>query len=461
MSPPSREKGFQRAYFHGFVWVMLVCFSPFKLLTYAVPLLFVAWLLWTNPRCIPGGRLPATVVSVLTVGVFYAVVEEEFLAINFVFAIVTYSAFLPVILIDGRLLVGERLQADLVSVTRTMIFVQCSLGILQAIYGASLTGSFGYGNGDFVQGTIHPYFGSKGGFDNPIFAVNITLMLLGCMTVPEAFSGRRRLHLIIGTIALVLASVIHVLVYLAASLLVAFVLLRPRAATSERVRSRRVPRNVALMIGLAGVTVYATLAGDVAQIVNIGGTAVNLEAEEVPRAIMLYRVANELPEAAPHQPYVGLGPGQFSSRASLIASGLYLGGPDAGRALPFVGPQSTGLAADYAGTLLITFADVLDSLGSTHQPFFSFLSVYTETGLAGLALVLFVVVRLLLRVRERVRDDNQLRSRGRLFCAATIFLVLLGFQENYWEVPHAILVGLLLLKVIHANLMYPQLSVTE
>jgi hypothetical protein len=454
MNPSAGDQLVQRAYYQGFVWAMVACFSPFKLLTYAVPLLFVVWLAWKDARCVPRNRVVMTLLGLVTLGVFYALVEEEFLALNYVFVAITYSAFLPILLIDGRRLASTTLQSQLIAAVMTMILIQSALGILQAIYGASLTGSFGYGNGDFVQGTIHPYFGSKGGFDNPIFAVNLTLMLLACMTMPDAFSGRRRVYLITGTVALVLASVIHVLVFLGAALVVSFVLSRPRSDAGARSQTRRFNRNLALMIGLASVSVYMTLAGDIAQIGNIGGTAVDLEAEEVPRAIMLYRVVHELPDAAPHQPYVGLGPGQFSSRASLIASGLYLGGPDAGRALPLIGPRSTRLAADYAGALLITFADALDSLGSTHQPFFSFLSVYTETGLVGVGVLLFVVIQMIRRVRRHARNEPGLRTQAMLFCTGAIFILLLGFQENYWEVPHAILVGLLLLKVIHANIMY-------
>jgi hypothetical protein len=461
MTSAPHEPAFQRAYYRGFVWVMLACFSPFKLLTYAVPVGFVVWLAWREPRALVKNRVATVVLCVFTLGAFYALVEEEFLVTNYVFSAVTYSAFLPLLLIDGRLLASAALRDRLVAAAMTMILLQSVLGILQAIYGASITGSFGYGNGDFVQGTIHPYFGSKGGFDNPIFAVNITLMLLACLTVPDAFSGTRRLHLALGTVALVLASVIHVLIYLAASLVLSFVLIRARRNENSKSQTKRVYRNISVMVLLAGVAVYTTLAGDVAQIGNIGGSAVDLEAEEVPRAIMLYRVINELPETAPIQPFVGLGPGQFSSRASLIASGLYLGGPDAKRALPFVGAQSTRLAADYAGALLITFADVLDSLGSTHQPFFSFLSVYTETGLLGLGLVLFVVGRIIWRVRQAARTNSELRTQAMLFCTGTIFLMLLGFQENYWEVPHAILVGLLLLKVLHANIVYRPVEVVR
>jgi hypothetical protein len=36
----------------------------------------------------------------------------------------------------------------------------------------------------------------------------------------------------------------------------------------------------------------------------------------------------------------------------------------------------------------------------------------------------------------------------------SVFLLLLGFQENYWEVSQAIFVGCMLLKVLYANVVY-------
>jgi hypothetical protein len=38
--------------------------------------------------------------------------------------------------------------------------------------------------------------------------------------------------------------------------------------------------------------------------------------------------------------------------------------------------------------------------------------------------------------------------------AGLIFLLLLGLQENYWEVPQAIFVGVLLNQVMLANLLH-------
>ena len=46
------------------------------------------------------------------------------------------------------------------------------------------------------------------------------------------------------------------------------------------------------------------------------------------------------------------------------------------------------------------------------------------------------------------------RQLGSVLVAGILFLALIGLQETYWEVPQAILIGLLLLKAMYARLMY-------
>jgi O-antigen ligase len=104
--------------------------------------------------------------------------------------------------------------------------------------------------------------------------------------------------------------------------------------------------------------------------------------------------------------------------------------------------------------LLVAFADENDHIGSTQQPFSSFMSVYTELGFLGLACVLIAVMRILRRVQRAARNDEQQRLPALLFTAGVTFLVLLGLQENYWEAPQAIFIGLLLLKVLYANIVH-------
>ena len=95
------------------------------------------------------------------------------------------------------------------------------------------------------------------------------------------------------------------------------------------------------------------------------------------------------------------------------------------------------------------------SVGSTHKPFLSWLSVYVEGGVLVFIAIFCLVLYLLLQVRLVVHSYPQ-RILASSLGTGMVLILLLGLQENYWEIPQAILVGLLILKVQYAVLMNPE-----
>jgi hypothetical protein len=437
----------RRAYFLGFVAVLVGCFTPFKALGYALPGLFTLWI------ALHGGvvrnRMFAIGFAIAAGLAVYGLVVREFLIVNYLVAALTYSTVIPILAIDSRWLASRVLLGKMIAAMVPMILVQGVIGIVQAVYGALQSGSFGSDNGDRVAGTIYPHFEPENAFSNPMFAVNMAMMLLVCLSLPSALDRRRRRALIIGAVSLVLASVVHVLVFLVGAIVVAIFLVRSPRAGEPTTRSRL----LILLLLVTGLS-YVALPDNVANISRVAEKALDLEAVDVPRAIMLGRVLIDLPDEDPAQPYVGLGPGQFSSRASLIMSGMYLGGEDAPKGLPFVAPRVTRLADDYCIALMVAARDANADVGSSQQPFFSWLNVYTETGVLGLLIVFGALGRALLRVAVRARERPEVRVQSLLCAAGMMLLVLIGWQADYWEVPQAILVGALALKVLYANAMH-------
>jgi hypothetical protein len=452
------ETASRQAFFLGFVGVLLVTFTPFKALGYLMPFVLVAWLLVGAPGTVVRDRVLAFFAVAAAICVAYMAIEREFLVANFMLAVLTYSTLLPVIAIDSRAIASRALQRRMVLAASTMVLLQGVVGIIQAVHGAMQTGSFAGDNGDYVAGTIYPHLSPEKAFSNPMFAVNMSLMLLSCLSVPEAFTGRRRIYLYVGTVGLVLASVMHVLVFLVVAVVGAVVLTLARSSERGRSRVRRYLLGIVILV--SGLS-YIALPDSVSNIAGVAEKAIDLDAVDIPRAVLLGRVIMDLPDDVPAQPLVGLGPGQFSSRASLIASGLYLGGPDAPKSVPFLTPQSTSLASEYCFTVLMSYADKGDVVGSSQQPFFSFLSVYTELGALGVLAVFWWFFRFVRRVLKRARVHPESRTSVLLLCTGVIFLLLLGVQDNYWESPQAILVGVLLLKVMYANIMYGTPSATD
>lgn len=437
-----------RAYYAAFVLALVVCFSPLKILAYAMPTVFLLWLVLATPHALTRNRLVGVIAAIVGLPILYELAIAEFLYSNYLLSIVTYSAFLPIVLVDNRALASRWLFEKMLGPVTVMIAAQGVFGILQAVYGAIESGSFGGSNGDRVMGSIFPYFHAEGLGANPMFAVNMSLMLIACLAAPTAIRGLRRQYLTIGAIALVLASVMHVLVYLVVAVVAAFLLTRGRETAHRR---GRVARGLLVLIGLVGTVSYVALPDNVQRITGVVSEAVNVESV-TPRMILLLGVATELPEDEPLQPFIGLGPGQFSSRASLIGSGLFLGGLANPKSAPFLDPKATVLAERYCFSLLRAYAEHADFIGSSQQPFFSVLSVYTELGFVGIGLLLLAVARLIRRLQRCAKANPDQRPQALALSCGIVFLLLLGLQENYWEMPQAILVGLLLLKVLYANI---------
>jgi len=443
------KSALHRAYYSAFVLALVVCFSPLKILAYAMPTVFVLWIALAAPNGISRNRLVGLVGVIVALPILYELAVAEFLYSNYLLAIVTYSAFLPIILVDARALASRELFTRMLGALAVMVGLQGTFGILQAVYGAMHSGSFGGSNGDLVMGTIFPHFYAEGLGANPMFAVNMSLMLVACLAAPGTIRGLRRQYLTIGAVALVLASVMHVLIYLVAAVVTALFLTRRTDAPGRR--AGRTARGLLVLIALVGIVSYVALPDNVARITSVVSEAVNIESV-TPRMVLLLGVATELPDDEPVQPYIGLGPGQFSSRASLIGSGLFLGGLVSPQAPPFLEPKSTLLAESYCFTLLRAYSANADYIGSSQQPFFSFLSIYTELGLFGLGMLVVVAVRILRRIRVMSRKHPEDRPIALALAVGVVLVLLLGLQENYWEMPQALLVGLLVFKVAYANL---------
>src|SRR5690606_23750128 len=160
-------------------------------------------------------------------------------------------------------------------------------------------------------------------------------------------------------------------------------------------------------------------------------------AGQYPRAVVVERMMTEAPDEYSMMPVLGLGPGQFGSRAALLGTGMYFGGVVNPRPLPLV---PTGMSEPFRRYALDQWlaASANPAFGSTHQPFFSWLSVYTEFGAVGFGALVVLVAGLLFRMKAAVRDDRD-RIQAMAVGAGVIFLFLLGLQENYWEIPQAIL----------------------
>jgi hypothetical protein len=91
------------------------------------------------------------------------------------------------------------------------------------------------------------------------------------------------------------------------------------------------------------------------------------------------------------------------------------------------------------------------------RPFYSVLSILIEFGFVVFGLILVLVLKIILRLKRiyvtGIKENDKLKAFYALACAVTIsHIFIIGFFENYLEVAHAVLAGILLLKYFYLQL---------
>jgi hypothetical protein len=354
-----------------------------------------------------------------------------------------------VLAIPGRFVASLDLLDRMLVWARWIVVIEALVGITQALYGFSLTGTFDFANGDFVEGTIHPALAAELSLSNPLFAINMAFLLIALL--PDLLLKRKgQIAVILGGISLILASVVHVLFMVSVAGFLNVVFFWP---ISFR-------RRMTYLVG--GSLIVVVIIASFALRNNFGTAdyfARQLLSGESFRSQAVQRAVIEMPQDYPLLPLIGLGPGQFSSRAGLIGTGLYFGTPNNPKPLPLMPKGMTQAFRDNTLDLWLKVAALRAhgiSVGSTNQPFLSWLSVYVEWGILVFAAIFIFVIYFLIRVRLFVHNYPQ-RILAASFGTGLLLILFLGVQENYWEVPQAILVGLLILKVQYAILMNPEM----
>ena len=438
------------AFFVGFVLALLLCWSPSKLIGYAAPWIVIAWFLLASRSRVSLRNLLVAASFWLIALLLSALLTPGYAFHSAILSLLTYGSFFAIAAIPPKFVGSRRLFERMLPLARWLVLFQGSWGIVQAFLAASRTGTFDSSTGDAVAGTIHP-FGMASDLSNPIFAINMSFLLL--LLLPSLLQERKgKIAVAVGALSLVLASVLHALLFLAAALAVAVAIVYPTLLFNRR--------GIMLLAGfaLAAALALTVLSDNFRTIRNFVQYTVE---GETPRAQVVLRVFDEMPGEYPWMTITGLGPGQFGSRAGLIGTEMYFGTPANPLDLPLMPAGMSEPFEKYVLDLWISlffdrygnYVHTMDNTSSTVQPFFSWLSIYSEFGLFVFAAIGVLVIWFILKMRVHSRAPSE-RLRAVAFATGVIFLFLLGAQENYWEVPQAILPGLLILKAQYAHALY-------
>lgn len=433
----------QRRLVHVYVFAVLICFGPSKALAAVVAVGCIAALIFYVGHRTAGQlvRYAVVLAAYALVGVIYARMYPFFNLGSFCLFLVSASSFL-VLVYDFRGLVTPPVLLRLGHVTLIIVVAEAIVGIVQGLFGVLLTGTFDGATGDFVRGTIElaPVPAGRGG--NVMFAVLVSSLLLFVVGVRPSIRRPGRATMV-GWFAWLQASVMHTVVYFAGALAVGgavHAVRRQRRTRGERRLTRRARRRVALSVAAGVLVIAVLLPRNLASLPDYARVTLLVSETGVSeKAVALYNTLFRLPVDEPRQPWIGLGPGQYSSRAALIRSGQYLTG-----GIPFPA-HANRYTDEHILSLWEGFPERHPGGGSTYFPFFSWMSLYGELGLLGVVLVLLLIAgttRFIVRRRSRV-----FRHLPLALIVLLAYLAILGVHDNYWEWTQAVFPAFLILRL--------------
>lgn len=433
----------QKRFLILYALALLTVFNPFKAIGQLSAMIFLLGLIGFAQVSVTNHIIKFLLFGLVLAGVgaFYAIVAPEFSAVNYLFFVVTASSLL-LLLCNFTSIATPQLLGYIALISMLMLGFQASYGVLQAIVGAIRGSGFDVGNGDLVRGTIEPSFEPTVSASNPIFAILISSLLIFAAGVERGRPPRWRIALYtLGLLAWVLASVMHTILFFMSAMLLTFVV-----SLRLTIRMRRRYRSM-LLVFLGAITfivvlVPLVLPTNVANIpmflTNTLDISPNADSE---KARAIYNTLALLPTTVPYQPLIGLGPGHYSSRASLIRSGEYLGQGTVAGFPPYI----TEASDRYILPLWRSIILYRPGIGSTYFPFSSWLSLYGELGLIGVASAGLLIGRLVWRLRRL--NSQEFPYLHLALIVLVFYLALLGFQDNYWEFTQAVFPAFLLFKL--------------
>ncbi len=415
-----------------------ICWSPLKMLSYLIPFLVIGVLFLFTKNNILLMRIFIWVFLWFIMMSIYGLINPEFQFVNGFLAFITWAGMVVLLLLPMHGMQSPSLLRKIKKLAWAILFFESFWGIVQGIYGYMQTGSFDLANGDYVEGTIHPPLKPELAYSNVMFAINIVLLLL--FLLPDVWRKKtlKIIIYILGILVFIMASVVHTILFL----IIAFVV----AALIIWMKQLRLSR----MIGISLIFGIILLIANVLLPQNLHTAKIfvlQILRGEEPKSVSVITALTEMPKEYWFMPVIGLGPGQYASRAGLISTGLYFGGLKNPREISYLPNKLTEIQEKYLLPLWI-WHDSNPYWGSTQKPYFSWLAIYTEFGLLGLIGIIVVMLQLLQKVR-RITKAYDFEKFALI--TAIIFIFLLGFQENNWEVPQAWFSGLLFLKILYAN----------
>jgi hypothetical protein len=457
------QNNYSRAYYEVFIMSLIIVWLPFKFLAYLAPFVGMIWFIIRSRSgkglLKAGAFIIVYTLVILGYIIFFKLVNQHFIVQNAVLSVLTYGSFIFLLVLpSGKHLIELDFRKYLKVIEWAIIF-ESSLGIAQAIACVGLYGgNFDSATGDVVQGTLNimSFKDAQVNFNNQAFTLNMIFLLL--FYVPFAFSSKRRLCIsALGFAAVLFASVLHLFIAFVMAVAIISILF---SGSFIKINTSRL---IIILMIVIGIIVTALFQPKNFKLISTYYERV-MDRTESPKTLATFKALNDLPQRYPWVYFIGLGPGQYSSRAGLIGTGKYFGDFKHPKELPFITPNYSEPFGDY---VYHDWKEVILNVGryggsTMSRPFYSALSVIVEFGYLMFGFILILIGKFLIKLRREFKTQSAAKNtRAMLYVmscgVAVLLLIFVSFFENYLEITQAIFIGVLMLKLFHSYLLKPEL----
>ncbi len=447
----SVKQSADRHFYLVFILALFTTLFPSRALGYVIPFICLAFFIVKSRSGKTFARAVILVLLyILVVSFYWALYKYEgvdFFVSNAIVSFFTYGSIIYLLVEKDSFVSPNYSYLKYAKILRYVLLIEGIVGTTQFVL-VSATGRFDILPGDAVQGTIglFAFISGNPGFGNQMFAINMVFFLV--FFSPYLLIYRKGIvPFLIGLLSLMMAGVLHVFIALLFSLLLTLFFFRSNLLFS----------NIGKLIGAVFLVGLLILPLQIIfpEFSRTASVFLALYQDlDSPKFRIVERTVGDMPDEYPFVNLVGLGPGQYLSRAGLISSGDYTERP-----LPFLANTTSEPLRKYGFQTWDSYASNTDRYGGStmHQPYFSSLSLYAEFGLLFLLLLFVYLIALILKMRRlylanRRKGDDLSSYISFALGLLLLFLFSISFFDNYLETTQAIFPGLLLMSAFRRSL---------
>jgi len=444
---------YAKAFFEAFIIALVIVWLPFKLFAYLAPFISITWFIIraNSTRALLRFVTLLFIYAILISAyqLFYSFMGEEFIIQNTFLFLLTYGSFLFLMIVPRDAGLYKQDYHRYLKVMKVFILIESALGIFQ-VFAFSIINGVGldFGTGDVAQGTLSPlsFLEPVGSFNNQIYCNNLLVLLL--FYIPYTISTRKDIWVVLlGFTAVMLASVLHL--FLAFFIAIVFIALY-FSRSFIKISTTRI-----LVVSALVLTISASVVLQPNNFALIAFYFERMVTNQSPKTIVTVNSITKLPTDFPWVYTIGLGPGQYSSRAGLIGTGHYFGDFNKPKEVPLITNSVSAPLKKYTYTHWKDYATNPKYGSSTmSRPFYSALSVLMELGYIITAALLVSIVRRVSGIKRiyesMLKKNRSLVAFYAFACAAfVLYFMFISFFENYMEVTQAIFPGLILYRYFY------------